>query len=353
MIEEAHGNLLRADVDALVNTVNTVGVMGEGIALQFKRAFPTMFRDYAQAAKRQELALGTMHVWSTGQLSGPRFVINFPTKGHWKAGSHLADIKRGLDDLVSVIRREGIQSIAVPPLGCGNGGLDWAVVEPLIRAKFACLEDVEVLLYSPNGAPEAAMMPTGELRPAMTPGRAAFIQLLAGYSRHALGDASLVEAQKLAYFLQLAGEPLRLDFVGPHHGPYADALRHVLATIEGHFVSGFGDGSASVEQAEPLRLLPGAEQEAAHALAHRPETATHLSRVLELIEGFETPYGLELLATVHWVAQRQADGDGDALVAAVRAWSPRKGRMFTPEHITVALDALRSKGWTAALAGAQ
>ena len=296
MIEQAHGNLLQADVDALVNTVNTVGVMGKGIALQFKRAFPDMFRDYAQAAKRQELALGTMHVWSTGQLSGPRFVINFPTKGHWKAGSRLAD--------------------------------------------------------PPNGAPEAAMMPTGEPRPAMTPGRAAFIQLLAEYSRHALGDASLVEAQTLAYFLQLAGEPLRLDFVGHHYGPYADALRHVLATIEGHFVRGFGDGSASVQQAEPLRLLPGAEQEAAHALAHRPETSTHLSRVLELIEGFETPHGLELLATVHCVAQHRADGDDDAVVAAVRAWSPRRGRMFTPEHITVALDALRSKGWTAALAGA-
>lgn len=282
MIEQAHGNLLQADVGALVNTVNTVGVI----------------------------------------------------------------------DLVSVIRREGIQSIAVPPLGCGNGGLDWVVVEPLIRAKFASLEDVEVLLHPPNGAPEAAMMPTGEPRPAMTQGRAAFIQLLAEYSRHALGDASLVEAQKLAYFLQLAGEPLRLDFVGHHHGPYADALRPVLATIEGHYVSGCGDGSAPVQEAEPLRLLPGAEHEAAHALAHRPETAMHLSRVLELIEGFETPYGLELLATVHWVAQRAADGDDDAVVAAVRAWSFRKSRMFTPEHITVALDALRSKGWTAALAGA-
>jgi hypothetical protein len=144
----------------------------------------------------------------------------------------------------------------------------------------------------------------------MTPGRAAFIQLLAEYSRH------------------------------------------VLATIEGHYVSGCGDGSAPVQQAELLRLLPGAEQEAAHALAHRPETTTHLSRVLELIEGFETPYGLELLATVHWVAHHRADGDDDAVVAAVRAWSPRRGRMFAPEHITVALDALRSKGWTAALAGA-
>ena len=129
--------------------------MGKGIALPFKRAFPDMFRDDAQAVKRQQLALGTMHVWPTGQLSGPRSVNSFPTKGHWTAGSRLADIERGLDDLVSVIRREGTQSIAVPPLGCGNGGLDWAVVGPLIRAKLASLEDVQALLYPPDGAPGA------------------------------------------------------------------------------------------------------------------------------------------------------------------------------------------------------
>ena len=353
MIEQAHGNLLQADVDALVNTVNTVGVMGKGIALQFKRAFPAMFRDYAQAAKRHELVLGTMHVWRTGQMTGPRFVINFPTKGHWKAGSRLADIERGLDDLISVIRREGIRSIAVPPLGCGNGGLDWAVVEPLIRAKLAVLPDVDVRLYPPDGAPEAAAMPTAEPRPAMTPGRAALLRLLAQYSRHALGDASLVEAQKLAYFLQLAGEPLRLDFVGHHYGPYADRLRHVLVAIEGHYVSGFGDGSSPVQQAEPLRLLPGAEDEAERELRHRPETADHLARVLELIEGFETSYGLELLATVHWIVQHQSGGDDDAVVAAVRDWSPRKGRMFTSEHIRTALETLRRHGWTGQLAAAR
>lgn len=350
MIERAHGNLLQADVDALVNTVNTVGVMGKGIALQFKRAFPAMFKDYAKAAKRRELVLGTMHVWTTDSLTGPRFVINFPTKGHWKASSRLADIERGLDDLVRVIRREGIRSIAVPPLGCGNGGLDWAVVEPIIRAKLSTLEDVDVQLYPPEGAPAAADMPVAAEQPPMTPGRAALIQLLSQYSRHALDDASLVEAQKLAYFLQVAGEPLRLEFVGHHYGPYADALRHVLATIEGHYISGFGDGSAPVQQAELLRLLPGAEQAATGELVDRPETASHLARVQKLIEGFETPYGLELLATVHWVLQHRTGATDDSVVEAIRSWSPRKGRMFTPEHIKTALTALRDRGWAPALA---
>lgn len=352
MIEQADGNLLQADVDALVNTVNTVGVMGKGIALQFKRAFPTMFKDYAQAAKRHELALGSMHVWATGQMTGPRFVINFPTKGHWKSGSRLEDIERGLDDLVRIVRVEGIRSLAVPPLGCGNGGLDWAAVEPLIREKLGSLAGVRVLLFPPAGAPPAASMPTSTSRPPMTPSRAALVQLLAQYSRHALGDASLVEVQKLAYFLQSAGEPLRLHFVGHHYGPYADALRHVLTAMEGHYLAGFGDGSTPVQQAEPLRLLPGAEVSAAAALEGQRATAEHLGRVLDLIEGFETPYGLELLATVHWVVEQHVpNADVAEVIAAVRAWSRRKGRMFSPDHIERALAVLGERGWTRQLVG--
>lgn len=136
MITEAHGNLLEADVDALVNTVNTVGIMGKGIALQFRQAYPEMFKDYSRAAKRREVALGTMHVWPTGLMTGPRFIINFPTKGHWRSSSKFGDIDRGLDDLVRVVQEHGIRSIAIPPLGCGNGGLAWSDVEPLIRRKF-------------------------------------------------------------------------------------------------------------------------------------------------------------------------------------------------------------------------
>lgn len=158
MITEARGNLLAADVEALVNTVNTVGVMGKGIALQFRRAYPDMFADYARAVKGSEIQLGHMHVWGTGALIGPRYVINFPTKAHWRAGSKMADIEAGLHDLVRVVAEMGIRSIAVPPLGCGNGGLDWADVEPRIRSAFDALPDVDVRLYAPGAAPEAAAM---------------------------------------------------------------------------------------------------------------------------------------------------------------------------------------------------
>lgn len=351
MITLAHGNLLQADVDALVNTVNTVGVMGKGIALQFKRAYPEMFTSYARAAKNNGLELGLMHVWPTGMITGPRFIINFPTKGHWRAPSRLTDIARGLDDLVRVIREHGIRSIALPPLGCGNGGLSWSAVEPVIRRKLESVPDVDVLLYAPEGAPAAADMPNEEPKPAMTAGRAALIAVMAQYARHAMADPSLIETQKLTYFMQAAGEPLRLTFVGHHYGPYADNLRHVLKLLEGHYVTGFGDGSSPVQEAEPLSLLPGAEAAAHPVLAEHPETAARIERVMQLVEGFESAYALELLATVHWVLDHATEeSEPDDVVTAIRSWSQRKGRMFTPEHIRVATEALQDRGWVPQLA---
>ena len=155
MITLEGGNLLDADVDALVNTVNTVGVMGTGLALQFKRAYPAMFRDYSRAAQFGELEVGRMQVWETGELQGPRYIINFPTKRHWRQGSRLVDIEQGLTDLVRVVRVLGIPSVAVPPLGCGNGGLDWAQVEPLITNALTSLADVDVRLFPPGTAARA------------------------------------------------------------------------------------------------------------------------------------------------------------------------------------------------------
>jgi O-acetyl-ADP-ribose deacetylase (regulator of RNase III) len=152
MITLERGNLLDADVDALVNTVNTVGVMGKGLALQFKRAYPAMFRAYSRAAQSGELEVGRMQVWETGELQGPRYIINFPTKRHWRQGSRLVDIEQGLADLVRVVRALGIRSVAVPPLGCGNGGLDWAQVEPLITNALTSLADVDVRLFPPGTA---------------------------------------------------------------------------------------------------------------------------------------------------------------------------------------------------------
>lgn len=345
MIKETSGNLLLADAEALVNTVNTEGVMGKGIALQFKKAYPAMYEDYRSAAKAGKIRLGHVQVWPTGQMTGPKYIINFPTKGHWKSRSKVTDIEAGLVDLIAAIRTLGISSIAVPPLGCGNGGLDWSEVEPRIVRAFEQVPDVDVLLFAPEGAPAASEMAKSADRPEMTPGRAALVDLMHRYTLQSFMTPGLIESQKLMYFLQVAGQPLRLNFKQHYYGPYADNLRHVLNVVEGHFISGFGDGSASVANAEPLSVLPEAANEAARALANDRDTQERIRRVLVLADGFESAYGLELLATVHWVATQEAIESDDEIVAKVWEWSPRKARMFTEDHVRVALEALRGQGW--------
>lgn len=347
MITDAHGNLLEADVEALVNTVNTVGVMGKGIALQFARAFPAMLSAYEKAVKSGEVRLGRMHVWTNEALSGPRWIINFPTKGHWRARSRLSDIESGLADLVRVIDENHISSIAVPPLGCGNGGLRWTDVRPLIEQAFAALPNVDVRLYSPEGAPAARAMPIATSRPTWTIGKAALVDLVARYSERTM-DVSLIEVQKLMYFLQHAGEDLRLVFVKGVYGPYADNLRFSLRAVEGHFLTGFGDASAPVTSAEPIAVIDGAGAEADAALAEQPDTRSRIDRVLTLSDGFESAYGMELLATVHWVATTAGDAqvnDADSAAALVRGWSSRKKRLFGPDHVRVAWERLQEQGW--------
>jgi O-acetyl-ADP-ribose deacetylase (regulator of RNase III) len=347
MIEISRGNLLTAEVDALVNTVNCVGYMGKGIALQFKQAFPENFKHYELACEAGEVQPGRMLVHDKGGLVKPRWIINFPTKRHWRGKSRLEDVRAGLEALIADVQRLGIRSIAVPPLGCGLGGLDWKVVRPLIEQAFALLPEVAVKLYEPAGAPPAAAMPVRTERPKLTPARALFIKLMDAYS--ALDySRTLLEVQKLAYFLQVAGQPLRLRYEAGHYGPYAENLNKVLEVMEGHFIRGYGDSQKPDAQIE---LEPGAVDAADAFLADDHESSARLERVAELIEGFETPYGMELLATVHWVAHQPSPGsecaarDPDEAVRHIHAWNPRKRSVFKPEHVRVAWGRLREARW--------
>lgn len=347
MIEIAKGNILEADAEALVNTVNCVGFMGKGIALQFKQAFPANFRAYEKACQSEEVVPGRMFIFDNGRLLNPRFIINFPTKRHWRGKSLIVDIRSGLKALIADVQRLDIHSIAVPPLGCGLGGLNWGEVRPMIEKAFAEVPGVRVLLYEPAGTPDAKAMPVRTVRPHMTPARALFVKLMDAYA--ALGySRTLLEVQKLAYFLQEAGEPLKLKYEAGHYGPYAANLNKVLEVMEGHYIRGYGDSQKP--QAE-IELLPGAVEEAADFLAGRPDSLIRLERVSQLIEGFETPYGMELLATVHWVAHRggpNARGPApDAAAAAeqIHRWNPRKQAVFKLEHIRVAWDHLDQHGW--------
>jgi hypothetical protein len=153
---------------------------------------------------------------------------------------------------------------------------------------------------------------------------------------------SLLEVHKLMYFLQEAGEPLRLQYTKGTYGPYAENLRQVLSRVEGHLVSGYGDGGD--QPSKQLELVPGASRDAADYLKQHPSTMARFSRVADLVDGFETPFGLELLATVHWVLTREKTATDVELVAAVHAWGDRK-RSFTAEQISIAFGVLRSKGW--------
>lgn len=341
-IARGTGNLLTAEVDALVNPVNTVGVMGKGLALQFKKAFPDCFTAYEAACRRGEVMVGHMHV--VERLVAPRYIINFPTKKHWRQPSKLDYVREGLVDLVEQVQALKIESIAIPPLGCGNGGLAWDAVEPLILDALAPMQDVRVLLFGPEGTPRPDEVIDRRARPRMTPSRALLLASMARY-RETGYDArlSLIELQKLAYFLQVAGEPLRLDYAAHDYGPYADNLRKALRNMEGHLTSGVGDGHNSPET--PIEILPGALEEALVLIESREDSKARLERVTKLIEGFETPFGMELLASVHWVLTRHGSNELDEAVAGVHAWTERKRSIMKPAHIRAAWQRLYEQGW--------
>jgi O-acetyl-ADP-ribose deacetylase (regulator of RNase III) len=345
MIKLRQGDILQTDAEALVNTVNCVGIMGRGIALQFRKAFPENYEAYRAVCNRGELQPGRMFVYDLNRLVNPRYIINFPTKRHWKSPSRLEDIDSGLEALVKEIRERDIRSVAVPPLGCGLGGLHWPEVRPRIEAAFRDLPEVTVFLHEPAGAPPAEKMVKRNQAPRMTLGRATLLGLTQRYLAAVMDPhVSLLEIHKLMYFMQEAGQELRLRYQKAPYGPYAENLRHVLSEIEGHFISGYGDAHDRPDvQVQPM---PEAVQHAETFLDEHPETRRRFDRVARLIEGFETPFGMELLATVHWVATREGAATLDDAVRQAYGWGERK-RMFQEAHLRVAWEALRDQGWLA------
>ncbi len=343
MIEYKSGDILHEDAEALVNTVNCVGVMGRGIALQFKNAYPENFKAYATACKNEEVQPGRMFVFETGQLTNPRFIINFPTKRHWRGKSRMEDIETGLRSLVDTIRQNNIHSIAMPPLGSGLGGLEWTDVKPRIEAALQPLTEVRVIIYEPKGAPRIDKMVHNREVPPMTAGRAVLVELMNRYLAGLLDPfVTLLEVHKLMYFMQVAGEPLRLKYKQAPYGPYAENLRHVLKDIEGHLVSGYADGGDTPDK--QLKLVPGAVKDATNFLQQHADTRARLDKVARLVEGFESPFGLELLSTVHWVLKHASVHSLDDVVNHTYAWNDRK-RQFTPRQIGLAVDVLTKHGW--------
>ncbi len=343
MIEHKIGNILVEDVEALVNTVNCVGVMGRGIALQFKKTFPENFKAYADACKREQVQPGKMFVFETGQLTNPRYIINFPTKRHWRGKSRMEDIDDGLVALAEEIRSRDIRSIALPPLGSGLGGLNWSEVRPRIQAMLQEFSDLKAVVFEPSGAPDDGRANRSADVPKMTQGRAVLVNLMRRYLDGLLDPfVTLLEVHKLMYFMQEAGEPLKLKFQQAHYGPYAENLRHVLREIEGHLTSGYADGGDAPDK--QLELVPGAVEDARAFLEVHPQTQSHFDRVSELVEGFESSFGLELLTTVHWVVQKDHARTLDGAIEKIHSWNDRK-KQFSRRQIQIACEVLSEQDW--------
>lgn len=343
MIEITTGDILQADAEALVNTVNCVGVMGRGIALQFKKEFPENFKAYKAACDAGEVQPGQMLIVDLRRLQPPKYVVNFPTKRHWKGKSRIEDIESGLSALVQEVQRCGFESIAIPPLGCGLGGLDWSVVRPMIERAFMVLPDVRVILYEPAGAPAVEKMVKTKKTPNMTVGRASLLGLMRRYLAGVMDPyVSLLEIHKLMYFMQEAGESLRLKYAKGPYGPYSENLRHVLSHIEGHFIVGYGD--AEDDPSRQIEIKPEASSRAETFLDKHEQTRKRFDHVGDLIEGFESPYGMELLSTVHWINKHDGVATPDEAVGSVHDWNERK-RMFPEQHIRFAWKVLQRQGW--------
>jgi O-acetyl-ADP-ribose deacetylase (regulator of RNase III) len=342
MIEYTTGNLLEADTEALVNTVNTVGVMGKGIALQFKERFPENFKRYADVCKRKELVPGKLLVTTEHTLQGDRTIINFPTKTEWFRKSSYTYIEKGLVALAELIREQGIQSIALPPLGCGHGGLDWNKVRPMIAHHLGGLP-VRVVVYEPSADVKAILQQEKPRDAKLTPARAMLLHALFDFEQQ--GErASLFVANKLAYFLQLLGEPLRLKFVAHHYGPYSVQVENVLYHLNGSYLRGLEQKNAKPFEELQLVHARRAEVEQFVATSLSAEQRTRLALLTELVHGFRASDALELLASVAYIRTTEARADADAIMARMNAWSDRKASMADADAVRVAREHLDAFG---------
>lgn len=355
MIRYTEGNLLDAPTEALVNTVNEVGVMGKGIALMFREAFPANTRAYKAACEAGEVRVGRMFVTRNDALIGPTWIINFPTKKHWRNPSKLEWIREGLVDLVRVIRENAIRSVALPPLGCGNGGLQWDQVRREIEAALLQLPDVDVLVYAPTATYYNAPKRSGVIE--LTPARALIAELVRRYCILGL-ECTNLEVQKLAWFLNRLIEqtsngtsivnPLGLQFIANKYGPYADRLRHLLNGLDGSYLH----CEKRLSDASPFDLIRFEEDkrkilESYLQSAEVAEYLPALEKTATLIDGFESPLGMELLATVDWLLVKDnCPRNVESIREALSRWpggkdaSHRKLKFFDDRLLSLALDRL-------------
>jgi O-acetyl-ADP-ribose deacetylase (regulator of RNase III) len=350
MITYTEGNLLEADAEALVNTVNTVGVMGKGVALMFKERFPKNFKEYENACKAKTLRVGSMFVTERDDLLGPKWIINFPTKDHWRAPSKIEWIVEGLEDLKRVISEKNIRSIALPPLGAGNGGLNWREVRPLIEEALGSLDNVRVVVYEPTAKYQNVAKRTGVEK--LTPPRALIAELVRLYSILGI-ECTLLEVQKLGYFLErfverMSLRPMNFEFGANKYGPYSDKLKHMLSGLDGSYLH----CDKRLADAGPFDVIrfDDSKRDRVAAYLTSPDAKAYrpaLEATSKLIDGFESPLGMELLATVDWlIARHGVEPNLEDIKERLKSWpggktaGKRKLQLFEDRIIVIALEAL-------------
>lgn len=337
MIHFAKGNLLESEAEALVNTVNTEGVMGKGIALQFKEAYPDNYKMYRRACKDNKVRVGKMFVTIENNFSGKKIIINFPTKKTWRKPSEYVYIEEGLQSLKEEIKQRNIKSIAIPPLGSHNGGLDWNKVKGMILNSLKDL-DCDIYLYEPSFAIIEKMKSE---RVKLTPARAMMLDLLCDMKSY--GEfASVFAAEKAVYFLQRFGaaDTFKIHFMKNFYGPYSRGkISHVLYYLNGSYIKGMGGMQA--KPFEEIWILPETPDVVASylSLEENREYKDICNRTKEFLRGYYSTFSLELLSTVDFIIQNSKElndwkvMDNSILLDVIKkelvAWSARKEDLFS------------------------
>ncbi len=333
------GNLLDSHAEALVNTVNTVGVMGKGIALQFKNQFPHNFKMYVQACKSNSFGIGQLIITEESTLhSGNKIIINFPTKTDWRRPSEYSYIEKGLTALVKVIEERKIKSIAIPPLGAGNGGLEWNKVKVIIE-KYLSDINCDVFVYQPNYVVQELLK---KERVSLTPARAMLLAVLYELVRN--GEfVSEFACEKIAYFLQRFGakDVFKLNYQPNFYGPYSGKVKHVLYYLNGSYISGYS--SKDKKPFDELGLVMDAETDILSYLEKAEKYASIVQETKRFLSGFYSSFGLELLSTVDFISQQYQTSDIQVIAEKLQAWSDRKKTMFSNQRfIALALERLET-----------
>lgn len=334
MIHYTSGNIFDSSAQALVNTVNTVGVMGKGLALQFKKKFPDNFKAYARACSEGTVTTGRMFVThDRSPQTGEKIIINFPTKQHWRNASQYSYIEEGLANLVELIQEKSISSIAIPPLGAGNGQLEWPKVKALIEEYLGDLE-VNVFVYEPH---KINVTVPSQKRIGLTDGRALLLYVLADLVRN--GEyVSEFSAEKVAYFIQkFGGKPfLKLDFNAHHYGPYSGKVRYVLQALDGSFITGYGD--MDKKPFEPIMLIGSGYSEVKEYIENRPNLKEIADQTITFLQGFYSDFSLELLSSIDHIASSRKSISDSTILSELSQWNDRKRSNFTnPEYVEIAI----------------